>query len=153
MKRGDTAQTISRHFYNTSKHWPRVMQANPKTDFERLRPGMTILVPVDPLNIQGRVIEGEGSLGVTGMGPNVPGHEQVESARGITYVVAPGDTLSQLAQRFYGRSSDWPRILEANQAALGTDGKKLRAGMSITIPPVASPDPKGETPAPAQRAR
>ncbi len=50
-----------------------------------------------------------------------------------THVVRKGDTLGKLAERYYGKSSEWPRILAANPA-LGPEGKKLSLGMELTIP-------------------
>lgn len=50
-----------------------------------------------------------------------------------TYVVQDGDTLYKIAMRFYGRTSAWRQIREANKAAISTDGR-LRAGMTIRLP-------------------
>lgn len=127
VRAGDTAERISRRFYSTAEHWSALMRANPKTDFQHLRSGMTILVPVDPKNIQGK------PAAPTPPGP-VPAPEPA-----IDYKVAEGDTLSEIAQRFYGRASAWPRIVEANRRALGPDGSKLRSGMVIKIPPAGQP--------------
>ena len=53
VRSGDTAQGISRRFYGVADHWHSVMRANPKTDFQKLRVGQEILVPVNPRNVQG----------------------------------------------------------------------------------------------------
>jgi len=50
-----------------------------------------------------------------------------------TYVVQEGDTLYKIAVRFYGRSSAWKQIREANKATISTDGR-VRAGMTIRLP-------------------
>lgn len=126
--RGDTAETISRQYYGTARHWRAVMHANPKTDFQHLRPGLVVRVPVDPANIQGK--PATESAATTG---------GAEPVRGFEYVVQKGDTLSELAQRFYGRATAWGWIVDANRQSLGDDGRKLRAGMTIIIPPAPEP--------------
>jgi phage tail protein X len=59
------------------------------------------------------------------------------------YVVQPGDTLSGLAQRFYGASRHWRRILEANP---GLTERNLRVGRRIRIPSSPEPAPPREEP-------
>ena len=50
-----------------------------------------------------------------------------------TYVVQDGDTLYKIAMRFYGRTSAWKQIREANKATISTDGR-VRTGMTIRLP-------------------
>lgn len=62
---------------------------------------------------------------------------------GKTHVVAAGDNLYQLAQRYYGNGSLWPTIADANRDALGSDNT-VRVGMNLLIPdrqPAAAKDP------------
>jgi LysM repeat protein len=56
-----------------------------------------------------------------------------------TYTVAPGDTLSAIAQRFYGRASDWPWLYRVNRATI-SDPNLIKAGQVLTVPadPAAS---------------
>lgn len=49
------------------------------------------------------------------------------------YVVQAGDTLTKLAERFYGRKSVWQKIREANKATISLDGR-LKAGQKIVLP-------------------
>lgn len=122
VERDDNAQKISQRYYGTTSHWQAVMRANPKTDFQHLRKGMIVRVPVDPKNIQG--IAGESPK------PDAP-----VQASGVEYVVEKGDTLTGLAFRFYGRASVYQWIIDANSDLLGADGTKIRPGMKIIIPP------------------
>jgi nucleoid-associated protein YgaU len=48
-----------------------------------------------------------------------------------TYVVKKGDTLSEIAQKFYGDSSQWKKIQRANNIK---DPKVLRVGQKLVIP-------------------
>jgi nucleoid-associated protein YgaU len=50
-----------------------------------------------------------------------------------TYVVQEGETLSQIALKFYGKKSAWPRIQAANRATISVDGK-VRAGQKLVLP-------------------
>ncbi|MEH2324928.1 MAG: LysM peptidoglycan-binding domain-containing protein [Nostoc sp.] len=54
----------------------------------------------------------------------------------ITYTVAPGDFLSNIAERFYGDGSEasWRRIYEANRSVIGSDPTQLTVGMVLLIP-------------------
>jgi nucleoid-associated protein YgaU len=56
------------------------------------------------------------------------------SAPGLrTHVVANGDSLSRLAQRYYGNASRWQDIYNANAALLGPNGI-LKVGTTLRIP-------------------
>ena len=64
--------------------------------------------------------------------PAEPPHEQ----RPTVYIVQEGDTLYKIAMRFYGKSSAWKLIRDANKAVISTDGRVI-SGMKIKLP-----DPK-----------
>jgi nucleoid-associated protein YgaU len=50
-----------------------------------------------------------------------------------TYVVAKGDSLSKIAQRFYGDAHDWRRIYEANRDQIN-DPDLIHPGQELRIP-------------------
>ena len=50
-----------------------------------------------------------------------------------TYVVQPGDTLFRVAEKFYGDSTQWKKIRDANRTRIDPDGR-IRAGQIITVP-------------------
>ena len=52
---------------------------------------------------------------------------------GRRHVVAQGDTLYKIAQRYYGSGSKWPEILEANRDVLKNENA-VRPGMELRIP-------------------
>lgn len=56
---------------------------------------------------------------------------QAENLR--TYVVQPGDTLMRISTRFYGDTSSWKKIRDANRAQIDPDGR-VRAGQIIVVP-------------------
>lgn len=50
-----------------------------------------------------------------------------------TYVVQPGDTLFRVSEKFYGDSTLWKRIRDANRTRIDPDGR-IRAGQIIVVP-------------------
>lgn len=50
-----------------------------------------------------------------------------------TYTVQPGDSLSKISKEFYGDTTMYMKIFEANKDKL-TDPDKIRAGMNLLIP-------------------
>ena len=54
-----------------------------------------------------------------------------------TYTVKSGDTLSKIAQQFYGDAGQYMRIFEANRDRL-KDPHSIQAGQELYIPPVVS---------------
>jgi TolA-binding protein len=50
-----------------------------------------------------------------------------------TYVVQEGDTLYKIALKFYGKSSAWKLIREANRTVISNDGR-IRAGQKLVMP-------------------
>lgn len=69
------------------------------------------------------------------------------ASAGKSYVVQPGDWLSKVALKEYGKVSAWPRIYDANKATIGGDPDTIVPGQRLTIPggttvaskPVAAP--------------
>ncbi|MBO9667382.1 MAG: LysM peptidoglycan-binding domain-containing protein [Bdellovibrio sp.] len=54
-----------------------------------------------------------------------------------TYTVKPGDTLSKISKQFYGDSSKYEAIFEANRDIL-SDPNKIKPGQNLKIPPSGS---------------
>ncbi|HMB96620.1 MAG TPA: LysM peptidoglycan-binding domain-containing protein, partial [Tepidisphaeraceae bacterium] len=51
-----------------------------------------------------------------------------------THVIQSGETFSSIAQAVYGSSAYYPHLIRANPTI---DARKLRAGMTINIPPLS----------------
>jgi nucleoid-associated protein YgaU len=76
------------------------------------------------------------------MAGNVEGVSQVEAAglqhppeqeRVEYYVIERGDTLSKIAQQFYGDANQYPRIFEANREVI-KDADRIFPGQKLRIP-------------------
>jgi hypothetical protein len=52
--------------------------------------------------------------------------------------VRNGDTLSGLAQQYYGSSDLWPLLWDANKGTVGTNPNRITPGMPLQIPPLSS---------------
>lgn len=57
----------------------------------------------------------------------------IKEGRPETYTVQPGETLTEIAARFYGRRAAWKKIQEANRVSIPTTGD-IRAGQVIRLP-------------------
>jgi nucleoid-associated protein YgaU len=51
------------------------------------------------------------------------------------YTVKDGDTLSNIAQKFYGDPDLYHKIYEANKDVIGDNPDLIKKGMVLTIPP------------------
>ena len=60
---------------------------------------------------------------------------QPASEAATMHTIRKGETLGRIAQRYYGKSSEWQRILDANDDQLNGSVKGLRPGMKLRIPP------------------
>ncbi len=60
-------------------------------------------------------------------------HRMTKSLNGQVYMVQRGDTLGKIAQRKYGDTQAWKKILEANKHLL-SDSRTLEVGQKIVLP-------------------
>lgn len=104
IRRGDTFESISRRFFGTIRRAEAIAKANPFVSPTKLREGQVIRIPADTDNVQGRPADGDK--------PDLPTPEFVE------YIVVRGDTLSEIAQRFYGSLRYAEVIFNANRETM-----------------------------------
>lgn len=124
VKKGQTLQDIARIEYGKAAMWSVIARANPRVDPIRLREGMALRIPVDPGNVQGRDIEDRaGSV------------EGGEKSLVIEYVVQAGDSLSKIAQNFYGSSRYTDFVYESNRDVLRSKDA-IRVGQTLRLPPL-----------------
>jgi len=115
VRKGEQMWDIAEKFYGHGRHWRAIAQANPMTDPQTLRPGDELSLP---------------SLEeVTGGGRD--SDAEIEG----DYTLQAGDTLSDVARRFYDDPTKWRRIYEANRDRIGDNPNRLKAGMPLIVPP------------------
>jgi LysM repeat protein len=68
----------------------------------------------------------------------------------VRYTVAAGDTLSGIAARL-GLPGGWAALYAANRHVIGPDPNAIPAGVVLTIPRPATPEPASPAPSPATR--
>jgi nucleoid-associated protein YgaU len=69
--------------------------------------------------------------GGAGEQSEAPATEEPVAGEGTTYTVQPNDTLTTIAQEFYGEQSKYDLIVDANNL---TDDTPLRVGQELIIP-------------------
>ncbi len=134
---GDNYWTISRRFYSSARFFSALAEYNKHRipSPEKMKPGMYVLVP-DVEVLHQRYPQ------LTGGGPRDPAETAppgffVDSNGQPCYRVGKGDTLSDIAQAYLGRSSRWVQIQAMNRDKL-TDGQPLKIGMVLKLPADAS---------------
>ena len=63
-----------------------------------------------------------------------PDPEPPPPPKGRTHTVKAGDTLSALAQKFYGNAGHWKKIYDANIAVIGKNPNLILIGQKLAIP-------------------
>ena len=125
IRPGDTLESIARGLWGDSSLWPAIARSNPLKDPRRLAVGETIRVPLDPENIQGRVVGGGGTA---------PASSSTAEPGWVEYTVQPGDSLTRIARSYYGSVRFADAIFEANRETLSSPDA-LRVGQVLRLPP------------------
>jgi nucleoid-associated protein YgaU len=138
VQQGDTGwKAIAQRVYGDSGLWEAVSRANPLVTPNKLIPGRTRLrIPIDPDNIQGRVVKVEAKPAPAAEAPTAktPAAEPAEPSKGpIEYTIRAEDTLSSISKAFYGKAGLWRTIAEANTERI-PDPDRLPVGVKIIIP-------------------
>jgi len=127
VKSGDTLTTIAERFYDDGTRWRLIFKANKLDDPDLLTVGSKLTIP--PL-------KPAPSVGNSPVEP-APPVVGVGTKPGQTYIVQKNDSLGEIATRFYGTSTKWKLIAEANQIR---NPRTLRIGQKLIIPPLPTGD-------------
>lgn len=136
VQRGDTSfEKVAERVFNDRGMWEVIAKANPFVTSDRLKPGRTVLkIPLDPANIQGKVVTEGGAGGGGGGGTPVDSTPTPATPGETTYVIQADDTLWAIAKKVYGRGSAWRTIYDANRDAI-KDPDRPKAGTVLKVPP------------------
>ena len=161
VQRGDSLSSIGRRFYGIGRHWGAIYETNREvigSDPNQIRLGMQLIIPPpdfraytvqagDTLSAIAQRFYGdaerqnliyETNLNVIGNDPELlrPGLQLVipDITWVSVYPVQSGDTLSAIAQRFYGDTHQWHAIYETNRSVIGNDPNRLHLGIQLVIP-------------------
>jgi nucleoid-associated protein YgaU len=189
VAKGETLGDISATHYGTTKHWKKIVDANPGLDPARLKIGQVLQIPAvetsaaAPVTVAGgagthTVAKGESyytiakkELGSSsrwreierlngipaeslkvGTVIKIPLKDQAggtspagaPAGGGKTHIVSKGETLGDISKEYFGTTTKWKQIIEANP---GVRPENLKVGQSLIIPdlPVTGTAPAAGT--------
>ncbi len=121
VKKGDSYYTIAKKALGSSSRWREIERLN-NIPAEDLRVGTVIKLPAKEN---------------AGAAPGPDGAIAPQSG-GKTHVVGKGETLGDISKQYFGTTTKWKQIVEANP---GVRPENLKVGQSLAIPdlPAATP--------------
>ena len=133
VKPGDTPAAIAQQQLGDASLWPEIARANPGLEARSLQIGQILRLPGSIGAAAARV-----QAGTPTQKPAASPEAQGTSGAALAiHRVAQGDSLYQLARRYYGDASRWTLIRDANPAlqASGVKGLRLDSELIIPAPP------------------
>ena len=94
-------------------------------------PSSTLVSPTRPGAIDTTALAAPPPEALPAAGASTSSEKPASAAR--SHVVQPGDTLSRIAQRYYGNGRRWSDILAANKAVI-PNSDRLAIGTTLVIP-------------------
>jgi nucleoid-associated protein YgaU len=136
VKRGETIESIAERELGSRRYASAIKRSNPGLSPDLMPAGRIILIPKDPTNIQGKVVEPAPSgPAAEASRPVEPPKASADAAKaGRTYTIKADDTLWGIAKQFYGKGSQYKLILDANKDKISDPNANLPVGMEIIIP-------------------
>ncbi len=131
VKNGENYSKISKRVYGTSRYFSALAVFNQHriTEPKHMRPGMVVLTPSK------EVLEERYPQLFVDSKPKVvePAAFLLLEDGSPAYRVGERETLSEISERFLGRSSRWVEILRLNQSNV-KDPNKLKPGIILALP-------------------
>lgn len=122
IREKDSLTKIARKEYGSEEHWRWLAEVNGIKNPGQLKIGDLIQLPPRPAApAAAKPPASKPAAAPAGA-----------AAAGSRHLVKKGETIGGIAQRYYGSSKDWKRILEANGLKRAED---LKAGQTLVIPP------------------
>ncbi|MHC4262195.1 MAG: LysM peptidoglycan-binding domain-containing protein [Planctomycetota bacterium] len=131
----DTYSTLARRFYGSTRYADALRRANP--DKLVLTAGTELSVPSDvrPSAVRSVAAAPQPQRGFTAPTTQVV-EKDVDGELGTTFrehTVARGETLSHIAEKYYGRAVLWRRIYDENREEIA-DPDRVSEGTVLRIP-------------------
>jgi nucleoid-associated protein YgaU len=152
IARGDSLRKIAKKYYGSEDYWKKIFDDNRDVvkKANLIYPGRVLkLFAVDLGNSTYLVPNENGGSIVPATVPVPTGENSNQTNAGTQeasaadsevnqptvtkYVVAKGDTLSRIAKRVYGKSTDWSRIYDANRDQI-PNPNLIYPGQQLNIP-------------------
>lgn len=143
---GDTLIGLAFAYYEDSSRVSAILAANPQIKNPRgLKIGQVVTIPAPQGDPQASArtaaaprSDSTSLVTLTGRtaSPREPAASEsiVKPATARTYVVQEGDTFYSIAVRLYHDGNKWQTLYDANKTAVKNDPKRLRPGMTLTVP-------------------
>lgn len=164
-KDGDTLKSLAKKFYGKSSKWKKIYNANKKkfSSSKQLKKGMKLQIPAISYTVKkGDTIK---SIAKKYFGANskwkliyqvnqdvVTPSLKIKAGQKLVlpvpvvcriYTVRKGDSLQKIAKKFYGKSSKWQKIYNANKNKV-SKSNKVKAGTNLFIPAMTYKVKKGD---------
>ena len=130
IQKGETFSTIAATVYGSPNLYGIIVQANPKVDPTRLKPGTEINLPdIATVKATDKSAEKSSPAGTAAAKTEATLDPKTQ------YRVQSGDSLHKIAVKIYGKIGMVDKIYELNKAAIGDNPAKLKLGMVLKLPP------------------
>jgi nucleoid-associated protein YgaU len=126
VQSGDSLRKIARVRLGDAERYVEIEKLNPGVEANRLQIGQVLKLPVGAPAAEPKRVEE--TSGDTAADP-----ADMVTARPGSYTVKTGDTLIKLSRKFYGNSSGWLRIYEANRESI-PNPNAIAVGTRLKIP-------------------
>ena len=130
IKPGESLSLIAKHYYGDVKKFDVIARFNKLEDATKVKPGQRIMIP----EIEGMALP-----------PSAPGPEKNDQSY-VTHILQPGESISKLAQMYYGDYKQFHIIAQFNGL---DDATRVSVGQKIKIPEIAGLPFHTEHPLPA----
>jgi len=125
IKNGDSFWTIAKAEYGNGAYWSHIQRANPGIDSSRIKVGDSIILPD----------KNEVVAVPTAAAARTPSAADVVNIDATKqYRVQPGDNLSSISKKLYGRFDKWAQIYELNKELVGPNPAALKRDMILALP-------------------
>jgi LysM repeat protein len=128
VQSGETFSSIASAVYGSSAYYPHLIRANPTIDPRKLRAGMKITVP--PIS---DVKADSAESSATSAAPTASSSNDTVDGK-TEYRVVPGDTLSKISVKLFGRRGLADKIYQLNQSTIGPEPGRLKVGTILKLP-------------------
>lgn len=124
VQEDETLSSIAKQYYGSAGYYKMIYEANreriPNPNF--VRPGVRLVIP----DANGSVAQRQNSDTAAATG-------NAGSQATQTYTVKENDTLSSIAQRFFGSRTQWQKVYEMNKDRLESPDR-LSVGTELRVP-------------------
>src|SRR4051812_29009086 len=125
IKNGDNFWLIAKAEYGNGAYFSHIQRANPGIDPGRIKVGDSIILP-DKNDVIAAPTAATARQSSAAELVNIDPTKQ--------YRVQPGDNLSSISKKLYGRFDKWAQIYELNKELIGPNPAALKRDMILALP-------------------